>query len=116
MAQTDIVEQLTEGLKPRIAGAIAALIHSKNGLNHMKQYNGLLVYIDRDIISAQTEEALVGWIIAKTTRTMDGGWYIALLIYREEINIVMIDQVVGHRMIDTILAANMVNMIDEENN
>ena len=40
----------------------------------------------------------------------------ALLIYRNEINMVMIDHVLGHQMIDTIQAAGMVDIIYEENN
>ena len=39
----------------------------------------------------------------------------ALLIYRNEINMVMIDHVLGHQMIDTIQAAGTVHVIDEEN-
>ena len=66
--QHNIVEQLTEEPKPRIAVAIAALTHSKNHLEHMKQYHWLLVYNDRDTITDQTEEPLVG------RDTMSDGW------------------------------------------
>ena len=110
------VEQMTEEPKPRIAVAIAELIHSKNNLEHMRQYHGLLVYNDRGVVTDQTEEPLVGWIIAETPRAMDGGRYMAFLIYRKEIDMVMIDQVLGHQMIDTIQAAGMVDIIYEENN
>ena len=47
---------------------------------------------------------------------MDVGRYMALLIYRKEINMVMIDHVLGHQMIDMIQAAGTVDMIDEESN
>ena len=42
-AQADVVEQLTEEPKLRIAVAIAALIHTENHLEHTTQYHGLLV-------------------------------------------------------------------------
>ena len=87
--QNDRVEQMTEELKPRIAVAIAALIHSKNHLEHMRQYHGLLVYNDRGVVTDQTEEPLVGWIIAETPRAMDGGRYMAFLIYRKEIDMII---------------------------
>ena len=109
----DRVEQMTEEPKPRIAVAIAELIHSKNNLEHMRQYHGLLVYNDRGIITDQTEEPLVGWIIAETPRAMDGGRYIALLIYRKEINMVIIDHILGHQMIETIQEAGTVDIIDK---
>ena len=101
--------------KPRIAVAIAALIHNEKHLEHMKKYYGLLVYNDRGITTDKTEEPLVGWIIAETPWAMDGGEYMVLLIYKKEINMVMIDHVLGNQIIDTIQAAGTVDMIDKEN-
>ena len=103
--QKDIVQKLTKEPKPRFAVDIAALIHNENHFEHMKQYYGLLMY----------EEPLVGWIIAETPRAMDGGEYMVLLIYKKEINMVMIDHVLGNQIIDTIQAAGTVDMIDKEN-
>ena len=46
---------------------------------------------------------------------MDGGRYVTMLIYREEINMTIISHALGVKMIDTALAAGVVYMLDEEN-
>ena len=52
----------------RITVAVAALTYEKNNMGHMRQYQGLLVYNNSGIPRNRTEEPLVGWIVAKTTR------------------------------------------------
>ena len=46
--------------KPRITVAIAAMTHEKDYMGHTRQYQGLLVYNNRDITTDRTEEPLVG--------------------------------------------------------
>ena len=72
------------------------------------QYHGLLVYTDGGDIS-------VGWITAGTQKAMNGGRYMTMIIYREEINMTIVSHVLGAQMIDTSIAAGVVNMLDDEN-
>ena len=66
-------EQLPKKPKPRITWSIAAMTHEKDNMGHMRQYQGLLVYKNSGITTDRTEEPLKGWIVAETTRAMDGG-------------------------------------------
>ena len=104
--QVDVVEPLTE--VPECRTAITALIHKENTLEIMTQYHGLLVYTDGGDI-------LVGWITAGKQRAMDGGRYMTMLIYREEINMTIISHALGAKRIDTTIAAGVVKMLHDEN-
>ena len=66
---------------------IAALIHKENTLETMTQFNGLL---DGGDIS-------VGWITAGTQQAMNGGRYMTMIIYREEINMTIVSHALAQR-------------------
>ena len=82
--------------------ALAALTYEKNNMGHMRQYQGLLAYNNSGIQRNKIEEPLVGWIVVETTRARHGGSYMALLTYKKNIHMVMIDHAIGNQMIDVI--------------
>ena len=66
----------------------------------VKKYHGLLVYMDESFDTDVYEEPVLGWIVAATPQTGDGGEYVALLVYDEDSTITMLDHTLGHQMID----------------
>ena len=49
------------------------------------------------------------------TTSNEWGRYMTMIIYREEINMTIISHALGAQMIDTSIAAGVVDMLDDEN-
>ena len=65
-----------------------------------------------DFTLDQADKPLLGWVVAETPQAVTRGRYMALLVYREGLNMIMQDQVLGRRMIDVCHAAESADRMD----
>ena len=84
----------------RIVVMIAELYASGCNETECKKYHRLLVYVDESFDTDVYEEPVLGWIVAATPQTGDGGEYVALLVYDEDSTITILDHTLGRQMID----------------
>ena len=59
----------------------------------------MLVYHNKDLATDPTNKPILGWIVAETPQAMNRERFMALLIYKEGLNMIMLDHVRGEQMI-----------------
>ena len=71
----------------------------------------MLVYHNKDFATDPTDRPILGWIVAETPQAMIGGKLMAVLIYKEGLNMVILDQAMGEQMIGVCHAADVANRV-----
>ena len=66
----------------------------------MRKYRRLLIYSIRGFAADTADQSLLGWIVAETPKAVRGGRYMALLICKEGLNMVVLDHELGRRMVE----------------
>ena len=94
MGQETRVTSVIKEPRPRITMVIALLSANKDSLGGVRKYHGLLIYNNRGFADPAAQP-LVGWIVAETPKALSGGRYMTLLIYKEGLNMVVLDHEVG---------------------
>ena len=84
--------------RQRTAVTIGELYASGHNGTESKRYHGMLANKGEslDIHS----KPLLGWIIATTRRTVEGGEYVVLVDYEDNIITTTVDHCLGRRMVD----------------
>ena len=82
-----------------------------NHMGRVVEYNGLLVYRDGDSTTSPTDRPILGWIIASTPRAMIGRRFMALMFYKEGLNMAIIDKEMGDKMLELCLTAKVADRV-----
>ena len=92
--------------RPRIAVGIAVRNTYKESLRGVRKYHGLVIHKNRGFNADPDVQGLLGLIVAEMPQAVSGGRYMALLTYREEVTMIVLDHELGLQMIDLCLAAD----------
>ena len=92
--------------RPRIAVVVAVRNTYKNSLRGVRKYHGLVIHKNRGFNADPNVQGLLGLIVAEMPQAVRGGRYMALLTYREEVTMIVLDHNLGLQMIDVCLAAD----------
>ena len=91
---------------------IVVLTADKTSLGGMRTYPGMLIYNNRGLAADLANQPLLGWIVAVTPKAVSGGRYMALMIYKEGLNMVVLDHKLDRQMVDMCLAADAADRMD----
>ena len=86
---------MTKETGSRVAVVVVVLTANKDSMEEMRKYNSLLVYNNRDFATDPANKTLLGWVIAETPQAVSRRRYMALLVYKEGLNKIMLGQVLG---------------------
>ena len=100
MGQEAMVSSMIKEPMPRISVVIAVMTADKTSLGGVRKYRRLLIYNNRGFAADTADQPLLGWIVADTPKPVSGGRYMALLIYKEVLNMVVLDHELGRRMVE----------------
>ena len=109
LGHEDRVGNVTKETRPRVAVGVAVLTANKDSMGEMRKYNGLLVYNNRDFAKGPADKPLLGWVIAETPQAVRRGRYMALLVYKERLNMIILGHELGRRIIYVCHAADETN-------
>ena len=102
-------DRLSLGREARVTVVVAVLTANKDSMGEMRKYNGLLVYNNRDFAKGPADKPLLGWVIAETPQAVRRGRYMALLVYKEGLNMIILGHELGRRIIYVCHAADETN-------
>ena len=106
-------DRLSLGREARVTVVVAVLTANKDSMGEMRKYNGSLVHNNGNPATYPADKPLLGWVIAETPQAGTRGRYMALLVYKEGLNMIMLGQVLGRRIIDICHAADEANLMDD---
>ena len=72
----------------------------------------MLVYNNGDFARDPADKPMLGWVVAAMLQAVSRGTYMALLVYKEGLSLIMLGQVLGRKMINVCHAANEANKKD----
>ena len=68
----------------RMALVVAVLTANKDYIGEVREYNGLLVYHNKDFATDPTDKPLLGWIVAETPQAVNRERFMALLTTKKD--------------------------------